>query len=595
MSRFPFSSEAPVESEPASVTVAVAVLVETSRSRSIDKISLDQSVDAIGSGSGVGSTGSCGSVGGESGGEGGGEGEGSGFSIALLPPPPQATSNKSEKQISVNRFILEPLKSHKTANQYTNYTGEVDCDTLCSIGDSHSAEFRKQNMDGSPGMPQQAFIGTKAYFPTVDTIGFEGRESDNPLAFKFYDPNKIVADKTMREHLRFAACYWHTFCAKGSDPFGQDTQVFPWDNWADPMDAARARMDAAFEFFTKLGVPYYCFHDRDMAPEGETVGASESNLATMVELAAERQAATGMKLLWGTANLFGHPRYMNGAATNPDFAVVAHAGAQVKAALDATVALNGENYVFWGGREGYFSLLNTDTRRELDHLARFLEMARDYGRSVGFTGTYLIEPKPMEPTKHQYDFDTQTVVGFLRHYGLADDFKVNVEANHATLAGHSFAHELQMAANAGLLGSIDANRGDPQNGWDTDQFPTDVYDTVFAMMVVLNNGGLGSGGLNFDAKVRRESVDLEDLFLGHIGGMDTFARGLEVAQRIADAGQLSQFLAKRYESFDNGQGRAFENGEIDLASLATLAETFGEPELKSGKQEWCENIINQYL
>lgn len=444
-------------------------------------------------------------------------------------------------------------------------------------------------------MAQQYFVGDKEYFPGIACIPFEGRESDNPLAFKFYERDRLVGDRTMQQHLRFAVCYWHTFCAKGADPFGVDTQIFPWDAARDPMAAARARMDAAFEFFTKMGVPYYCFHDRDMAPEGGSVAESERNLATLVALAKERQQATGVKLLWGTANLFGHPRYMNGAATNPDFAVVTHAAAQVKAALDATVALGGENYVFWGGREGYASLLNTDTRREQDHLARFLQLARDYGRSIGFTGTFLIEPKPMEPSKHQYDFDAQTVIGFLRHYGLAGDFKVNVEANHATLAGHSFAHELQMCTDAGLLGSIDANRGDPQNGWDTDQFPTDLYDAVHAMLVVLDNGGLHSGGLNFDAKVRRESVDLDDIFIGHIGGMDTFARALEVAFRIRENSTLTQRKQQRYSSFDSGDGARFEQGALDLAALRNLAEKGGEPAHRSGKQEWFENVINQYL
>lgn len=444
-------------------------------------------------------------------------------------------------------------------------------------------------------MSQQYFLGDREYFRGIGAIPFEGRESDNPLAFKFYDRNKIVGDKTMEEHLRFAVCYWHTFCAKGSDPFGMDTQVFAWDNGADPMAAARARLDAAFELFTKLGVPYYCFHDRDMAPEGDTVAASERNLQELVEMAGERQQETGIKLLWGTANLFGHPRYMNGAATNPDFAVVTHAAAQVKAALDATVALGGENYVFWGGREGYSSLLNTDTGRELDHLARFLEAARDYGRSIGFEGTFLIEPKPMEPCKHQYDFDAQTVIGFLRHHGLAGDFKVNVEANHATLAGHSFAHELQMCADAGLLGSIDANRGDPQNGWDTDQFPSDLYDAVHAMLVVLDDGGFSSGGFNFDAKVRRESVQMEDMFTGHIGGMDTFARGLEVAWRLRENSPLTQYKSHRYSSFETGDGARFENRELGLMELRNLAVQGGEPERISGKQEWYENLINQYL
>jgi xylose isomerase len=444
-------------------------------------------------------------------------------------------------------------------------------------------------------MSRPVFTGETEYFPGVGQVPFEGRESDNPLAFKFYDAGKVVGDKTMEEHLRFAVCYWHTLCAGGSDPFGVDTQLFAWDNANDPMQAARQRMDAGFELFSKLGVPYYCFHDRDMSPEGESVEESEQNLQVMVEQAAERQQATGIKLLWGTANLFGHPRYMNGAATNPDFAVVTHAAAQVKAALDATVRLGGENYVFWGGREGYACLLNTNTRREIDHLGRFLSAARDYGRSIGFEGTFLIEPKPMEPTKHQYDFDAQTVIGFIRHYGLEDDFKVNVEANHATLAGHSFAHELRMCTDAGLLGSIDANRGDPQNGWDTDQFPVDLYDSVAAMQVVLENGGLGSGGLNFDAKVRRESTAMEDIFIGHIGGMDCFARGLEIAHRLITDSPLTQSRDGRYASFDGGDGAAFEKGELDLAALRDLAAGNGEATPVSGRQEWYENLVNQYI
>ena len=443
-------------------------------------------------------------------------------------------------------------------------------------------------------MSQSVFTGDREYFPFVQRVPFEGRASDNPLAFKFYDENRLVGGKTMKEHLRFAVCYWHTFCAKGSDPFGSDTQRFAWDEPAAPMDAARARLDAAFELFTKLGVPYYCFHDRDMAPAGGSVAESEANLETMVALARERQQSTGMKLLWGTANLFGHPRYMHGAATNPDFSVLTHAAAQVKAAIDATVALGGENYVFWGGREGYASLINTNTRRELEHLGRFLQLARDYGRKAGFRGTFLIEPKPMEPSKHQYDFDAQTVIGFLRHHGLDGDFKVNVEANHSTLAGHSFAHELQMCADAGLLGSIDANRGDPQNGWDTDQFPTDLYDAVHAMLVVLGDGGFKSGGLNFDAKVRRESIDMEDIFIAHIGGMDTFARGLEVAHRLREAG-IAEKRDARYSSFDSGNGARFERGELDLAALRDLAAASGEPVLKSGRQEWFENLVNQHL
>ncbi len=354
-------------------------------------------------------------------------------------------------------------------------------------------------------------------------------------------------------------------------------------------------MDAAFEFFTKLGVPYFCFHDRDMAPEGESVAESEKNLRQLVELAKERQKATGMKLLWGTANLFSHPRYMNGASTNPNFDVVTYAAAQVKAALDATVELGGENYVFWGGREGYASLFNTDTARELEHMATFLGKARDYGRSIGFKGTFLIEPKPMEPMYHQYDVDAQTVIGFLRHHGLDKDFALNIEANHATLAGHAFMHDLQMAADAKLLGSIDANRGNPQNGWDTDQFPTDLYDAVQAMMVVLAAGGFDTGGLNFDAKVRRESIDLDDLFYAHIGGMDTFARGLLIAHDILTDKTFRGFRAQRYASFDSGAGRQFEKGELDLPALRDLAAASGEPKPLSGRQEKLENLINDHF
>lgn len=444
-------------------------------------------------------------------------------------------------------------------------------------------------------MSNDYYRGDIEYFKGIGRIPYEGRQSDNPLAFKHYNAHGLVGDRTMQEHLRFAVCYWHTFLGSGADPFGIGTRAFPWDEPRNAMDAAAARMDAAFEMFTKLGVPYYCFHDRDLAPAGNTVAESERNLAVLVERAARLQRQTGVRLLWGTANLFSHPRYMCGAATNPDFFVLAHAAAQVKAALDATVALGGENYVFWGGREGYSSLLNTNTSRELDHFATFLAAARDYGRSIGFTGQFLIEPKPMEPMKHQYDFDAATVIGFLRHYGLERDFKLNIEANHATLAGHTFAHELQISANAGMLGSIDANRGDAQNGWDTDQFPVDLYDTVTAMMVVLEQGGLGSGGLNFDAKVRRESVDLEDLFIGHIGGMDAFARGLEVAHALLTQSRLGADRRDRYGNFDHGPGAAFEKGELSLAALRDIAAEHGEPARISGKQERYENLLNQYL
>ena len=439
------------------------------------------------------------------------------------------------------------------------------------------------------------FIGDKEYFSGVGAIPFEGPGSDNPLAYKFYDANKKIGEKTMKEHLRYAVCYWHTFCAKGSDPFGPDTQVFAWNDAPDAMTAARQKIDAAFELFTKLGVPYYCFHDRDMAPEGSSVAESEKLLQEVVGWAKERQQETGMKLLWGTANVFSNPRYMNGASTNPNFDVLTHAAAQVKAAIDATIELGGENYVFWGGREGYISLLNTNTQLEQENMARFLQTARDYARKQGFTGTFLIEPKPMEPTKHQYDFDAQTVIGFLRHHDLAGDFKLNIEANHATLAGHTFAHELQMCSDAGLLGSIDANRGDPQNGWDTDQFPTDIYDAVHGMMVLLERGGFSSGGFNFDAKVRRESVDMDDIFIGHIGGMDTFARGLEIAHNILASSEYKVKKSDRYASFASGAGAEFSAGKLSLEQLRDIAAESGEPMPVSGKQEWYENLINQYL
>ncbi len=439
------------------------------------------------------------------------------------------------------------------------------------------------------------WIGNREYFPGISRIEYEGPESDNPLAFKAYDADRVVGNKTMREHLRFSICYWHTFCADGADPFGPGTRPRPWSESTDRLEAAEEKLDAAFEFFSKMTVPYFCFHDRDLAPEGGSVTESEKNLQHLVGRVKTRQKETGIRLLWGTANLFSHPRYMNGASTNPDFDVVAQAGAQVKAALDATVELGGENYVFWGGREGYSTLFNTDTGRELEHMARFLGMARDYGRSIGFNGTFLIEPKPMEPMYHQYDVDAQTVIGFLRQYGLADDFKVNVEANHATLAGHSFAHELRMCTNAGLLGSIDANRGNPQNGWDTDQFPADLYDTVQAMLIVLEDGGFKTGGLNFDAKVRRESTDLEDLFIAHIGGMDSYARGLLIAHEILEKSSLTDFRRERYASFDNGQGQAFAKGSLSIEDLREHAAKQGEPRKQSGRQEWVENVINDFI
>jgi xylose isomerase len=440
------------------------------------------------------------------------------------------------------------------------------------------------------------FIGKREYFPGIGRIPYEGIGSDNPLAFKHYDANRKIGDKTMAEHLRFAACYWHSFCNAGHDPFGPGTRAYPWDKHATTaLGRAEDKIDAAFEFFTKLGVPYYCFHDIDMSPDADDIGEYEKNLKHMVALAKERQQSTGMKLLWGTANLFSHPRYMNGRGTNPEFAVLARAAAQIKAALEATVELGGENYVFWGGREGYASLHNTDTKRELNNFAKFLTAARDYGRSIGFQGKYLIEPKPMEPMNHQYDFDSATVVGFLKQNGLDKDFSLNIEANHATLSGHTFEHDLQIASNHGMLGSIDANRGNAQNGWDTDQFPTDLYDTVGAMMVVLRQGGLAPGGLNFDAKVRRESTDADDLFIAHVGGMDSFARGLEVAHALLNKSPWEKWRAERYASFDAGKGKDFAEGKLDLAALRDLAVAQGEPTQRSGKQERYENLINQYL
>lgn len=444
-------------------------------------------------------------------------------------------------------------------------------------------------------MNRSVFTGNKEYFKGVNRIEFEGKQSDNPLAFKAYDPARVVAGKTMEEHLRFAVCYWHTFCAGGADPFGPETRDHEWLIGNDDMSVAHQKMDAAFELFSKLNVPFYCFHDRDMSPDGGSVAKSEANLQVMTAAAKERQAETGVKLLWGTANAFSDPRYMNGASTNPDFNVVAHAGAQVKAALDATVELGGQNYVFWGGREGYISLFNTDTKRELEHMGRFLTMARDYARSIGFKGTFLIEPKPMEPTKHQYDFDAQTVIGFLKQHGLQDDFKLNIEANHATLAGHTFAHDLRMCTDAGMLGSIDANRGDYQNGWDTDQFPVDLYDCAQAMLIVLEDGGFKNGGLNFDAKLRRESTDIEDFFIAHIGGMDSFARGLLIADRLIKDGKVDAIKQARYQSFAGGKGAEFEAGKLGLSDLRNYAEEIGMPSQQSGKQELVENLMNDAM
>lgn len=433
------------------------------------------------------------------------------------------------------------------------------------------------------------------YFKGIGKIPFEGKDSDNPLAFKYYDPSRKVGNKTLKEHLRFAIAYWHSFCGTGGDPFGMATKNFPWLTAKNPMDSARAKMDAAFEFMTKLGTEFYCFHDYDLVDEAGSLAESSERLEKIVDYAYSKQKETGIKLLWGTANLFSHPRYMNGAASNPDFKVVTHAGFQVKNAIDATIRLGGQNYVFWGGREGYMSLLNTDMQREREHIARFFSMARDYGRSQGFKGSFLIEPKPMEPSKHQYDFDAATVIGFLREFDLTEDFKLNIEVNHATLASHTFQHELQVSADAGLLGSIDANRGDYQNGWDTDQFPVNLYELVEAMLVLLPHGGFTTGGINFDAKTRRNSTDLEDLFHAHIGGMDAFARALLIADKMISESPYHQLRKERYASFDNGQGKTFENGGLTLEDLHGLAQEHGEPAQISGRQEYYENLINQYI
>lgn len=433
------------------------------------------------------------------------------------------------------------------------------------------------------------------FFRGISKIKYEGRSSDNPFSFKYYDPEKVISGKKMKDHFRFAIAYWHSFCGTGNDPFGPGTKNFPWDERSDPLDRARDKMDAAFEFFTKIGAPYYCFHDFDLVDEGSTLTESGKRLEAIVDYAKKKQNDTGVKLLWGTSNLFSNPRYMNGAASNPDFHVVAYAGAQLKNALDATIELNGENYVFWGGREGYMSLLNTDMKREQDHIATFFHMARDYARKCGFRGNFFIEPKPMEPTKHQYDFDAATVIGFLRKYDLMDDFKLNIEVNHATLAGHTFQHELQVAANEGLLGSIDANRGDYQNGWDTDQFPNNLYELTEAMLIILEAGGFKGGGVNFDAKTRRNSTDLEDLFHAHIGGMDVFAKALLVADAIRNTSPYSNMRKTRYGSFDNGKGRDFEEGKLNLEDLRQIANDMGEPGLISGKQELYENILNQFM
>ena len=441
----------------------------------------------------------------------------------------------------------------------------------------------------------KVITGDKEFFQGIGQVKYEGTGSDNPLAFRWYDADKVVAGKPMKDWLRFACAYWHSFVGNGGDPFGEPTHLYPWNAKADAVERAKDKMDAAFEFITKMNIPYYCFHDVDVVDYTDNVLENERRLQAVVDYAKQKQAASGVKLLWGTANLFSNRRYMNGAATNPDFHVLSHAGAQVKAALDATIELGGENYVFWGGREGYMSLLNTDMKREKEHMARFLHTAKDYARKNGFKGTFFIEPKPCEPSKHQYDYDSETVIGFLRQYDLLNDFKLNIEVNHATLAGHTFQHELQVAADAGVLGSMDANRGDYQNGWDTDQFPNNINELAETMLVVLEAGGFAGGGINFDAKRRRNSTDPADLFYAHVGGMDVFARALIVADNVLKHSDYKKIRQDRYASFDSGAGKDFEAGKLTLESLRDFAIANGEPKVVSGKQEYLENLINRFI
>ena len=437
--------------------------------------------------------------------------------------------------------------------------------------------------------------GEKEFFKNIGQIKYEGPQSGNPLAFKWYDEGRMVAGKTMKDHLRFACAYWHSFVGNGGDPFGEPTHNFAWNEKADAVERAKDKMDAAFEFITKMNLEYYCFHDVDVVDYTNDVKENDRRLQALVEYAKQKQAASGVKLLWGTANLFSNRRYMNGASTNPDFHVLSHAAAQVKGALDATIALGGENYVFWGGREGYMSLLNTNMKREQEHFAQFLHASKDYARKQGFKGNFFIEPKPCEPTKHQYDYDAATVLGFLQKYDLMNDFKLNLEVNHATLAGHTFQHELQVAVDAGILGSIDANRGDTQNGWDTDQFPNDINEVTESMLIILEAGGFGGGGINFDAKIRRNSTDQEDLFYAHIGGMDVFARALVTADNILQKSEYKKLRTDRYASFDSGKGKDFEDGKLTLEDLRQYAIDNGEPKAISGKQEYYENLINGYI
>lgn len=438
-------------------------------------------------------------------------------------------------------------------------------------------------------------MAVKEYFPGIGKIKFEGKDSKNPLAYRYYDAEKVVLGKKMKDWFKFAMAWWHTLCAEGGDQFGGSTKAFPWNQGADALTIAKQKADAGFEFMTKMGIEYFCFHDVDLVSEGANVEEYEHNMKEIVAYLKEKMAETGIKNLWGTANVFGNGRYMNGAATNPDFDVVARAAVQIKNAIDATIALGGTNYVFWGGREGYMTILNTDQKREKEHLAMMLTIARDYARSKGFTGTFLIEPKPMEPTKHQYDVDSETVIGFLRAHNLDKDFKLNIEVNHATLAGHTFEHELAVAVDNGMLGSIDANRGDYQNGWDTDQFPIDNYELTQAMMQIIRNGGLGNGGTNFDAKTRRNSTDLEDIFIAHIAAMDAMARALESAAAVLTESPMPKMVEERYASFDAGKGKEFEEGKLTLEQVADYGRQVNEPKQTSGKQELYEAILNMYV
>jgi xylose isomerase len=438
-------------------------------------------------------------------------------------------------------------------------------------------------------------MAVKEFFPGVSAIKFEGKESKNPMAFRYYDAEKVVYGKPMKEWFKFCMAWWHTLCAEGGDQFGGGTKTFPWNGATSVLDAAKAKMDAGFEFMQKVGIGYYCFHDTDLIKEAENIEEYEANLKAIVAYAKQKQAETGIKLMWGTANVFGHARYMNGASTNPDFDTAARAMVQIKNALDATIELGGKAYVFWGGREGYMSLLNTNMKREKQHLGMMLVKARDYARAKGFKGVFLVEPKPMEPMKHQYDVDTETVIGFLKEFGLEKDFKINIEVNHATLAGHTFEHELQCAVDAGMLGSIDANRGDYQNGWDTDQFPIDLYELTQAMIVILQGGGMQGGGTNFDAKTRRNSTDLEDIFIAHISGMDTMAHALEAAAAILEKSPYKKMLVERYASFDAGKGKEFEEGKLSLEDVYAYAKSKGEPRQISGKQELYEALVNMYI